>query len=72
MAVDLLASRKICATGKLRAFLRDELPQSKLSDLYAELFLQVPEDDNDNARFLSHSLEILATVERPLSISELG
>lgn len=72
IAVDLLATRKIRSPAKLRAFLRDELPQSKLSDLYAGLFSQVIEDDEENAKLLADALEILAVVERPLSILELG
>lgn len=71
-AVDLLAARKIRAPAKLRAFPRDELPQSKLSDLYAKLFPQVAEDDEENTKVLTDALEILAIAERPLSISELG
>ncbi|OAQ96024.1 hypothetical protein LLEC1_03761 [Akanthomyces lecanii] len=72
MAVDLLAIRKTRAIAKLRAFLRDELPDSGLSALYAKLFSLVTGQDNDNARALSDGLEILAIAARPLSITELG
>ncbi|TQV91103.1 wd-repeat protein [Cordyceps javanica] len=72
LAVDLLASKKLRAKGTLKAFLRDELPQSKLPDLYSKLFSRVTAEDEDNAKLLSDALEVLATVERPLSISELG
>lgn len=72
MAVDLLAIRKTRAIAKLRAFLRDELPDSGLSGLYAKLFIHVAGKDDDNARSLSDALEILATAARPLSIAELG
>ena len=72
MAVDLLATRKTRALGKLRTFLRDELPQSGLSDLYAKLFAQVTQEDGENEKVLTDALEILAVAERPLSILELG
>ncbi|ATY62351.1 wd-repeat protein [Cordyceps militaris] len=71
-AVNLLKLRETRAIAKLRAFLVDELPGSKLSDLYAKLFLQVSKNENDRARFLSDALELLATAERPLSMPELA
>ena len=50
--------------AKLEAFLRDELPGSKLSDLYGKLFVQITSEHDRNQKFLEYALEILATAEK--------
>ncbi|KAG9255094.1 wd-repeat protein [Emericellopsis atlantica] len=71
-AVNLLAKKKVTQLDELGIFLRHELPESELSDLYAKLFSQVTENDEDNMGILTFALEALALAERPLSISELS
>ncbi|KFA71991.1 hypothetical protein S40288_08082 [Stachybotrys chartarum IBT 40288] len=72
MAVDLLQSYPTDAPGDFEVYLRDDLPKSELSDLYAKLFSQVTQNLQPNKKTLTDALEILAVAERPLSITELG
>ena len=71
-AVSLLAQRKTTAIAKLEDFLRDELPGSRLSDMYGKLFVQITSEHDENQKVLEYALEFLATAERPLSMLELA
>lgn len=71
-AVDLFATRDITAPKDIEEMLLHELPKLTLPDLYLKLFLQVTKNDEQNAKFLSSALEILAIAGRSLSILELG